>query len=173
MCPACQEERTSKYFTDGADTCASCRLQRQFATVICARCGKTCRANGTAQDSNADAITCVCLSCVPHEAPLDCTICKLSKHPSAFEERYRGARAERAGIRRCKACSERCSECCKHIVDDREFATNSPQCWSCFRKKRVCASCQQEKHMVNAIQACDATTCAAKYYGLQSMRGER
>ena len=123
--------------------CASCELHTRFQTELCQKCGKSCRANATTEVSIDNVTHRLCLSCAPAEQPLTCTVCAVASHPSAFEQRYRGAAATKTGIRRCKSCSERCKDCGESILDDRRFATNSDKCWKCYNKPRTCSKCQK------------------------------
>ena len=136
ICAMCGQQRPAEVYTMHNDICDSCQLQDRFQTIICSKCGKPTRGTQTLPIAHGDKETRVCLKCAPHERPIECTVCKTSKHPSAFTARHRSAEAKKTGIMRCKTCSEQCSACGRHITDDKHFATNSSQCWKCFRQKR-------------------------------------
>ena len=122
--------------------CASCSLQDKFQTRICSVCTKTCRSTDCYQDDQNDGVT-ICIRCAPAHAPLKCTVCEERKHPGAFADKYRQARQDPWKVRRCKSCSERCSECQKHMADERGFEKASSlckQCWSNKQAKR-CMRC--------------------------------
>ena len=123
-------------------------LHEAFRLVVCSACGKHCRFSEAITQSNPTHPT-LCMNCAPRQLPLQCTVCKENKHPEAFEHRYRSAQAEKLGIRRCKACGERCTECNTYLPDDRKFATNSSKCWRCYSKEKkgsyACAKCKETK----------------------------
>ena len=163
------------------DICDSCQLQNRYQTIICSKCGKPTRATQTLYIAHGDSTTRVCLKCAPQELPIQCTVCKTSKHPSAFTTRHRSAEAKKTGIMRCKACSEQCSACGRHMTNDSHFATNSSLCWKCYRQKRHCARCQKLKphndyeasvlhnHISNRrLLVCKA--CSALYYSPEDIR---
>ena len=74
-------------------------------------------------------------------------MCTESKTPGAFAQRYRAPSTDPYFIRRCKSCSERCSECNQYMADDRGSATGTSKCWHCDAKSRMrkCARCGETK----------------------------
>ena len=142
LCTVCNILRFNDHFESESTVCASCTLQDKFKLLQCSVCDKTCRSTDCYQDENNNTVT-FCLQCAPRHAPLLCTVCKESKHPGAFSALHRQGKADNLKVRRCKSCSERCSECQKYMADARGFATGSSLCWQCDLDKQMlpCARC--------------------------------
>ena len=149
-CQGCQQQRSNACFDGNSDVCTSCTLQENFDMVCCKSCGKVLRKVECAGTQN-QADEPQCLACAPCTRQLKCTICEQDKNALAFARDYRAASLT---IRRCRACSIQCVTCEKLVTHCSQFATNSNECWSCYKKSRVhrCDACKEHlgNHLFNS-----------------------
>ena len=167
VCSCCQKQRSMQYFEDGAEFCMSCVLQLQFKVEVCKKCGKHVRRMECA-DALQMSENYACLSCAPLLRDLECTVCRSTQNILAFPQRQRSADAS---VRRCQSCSLQCSECQRLMTDCRSFATNSSECWACYRKRdlHTCDACEQVLDMTvfNADVLHNSRTMSRKKVCLQ------
>ena len=140
-CSGCQQNRCESHFEESSQFCMSCVLQFQFKVEICKHCGKHVR-----RMECADALQVLdeytCLSCAPLMRDLECTVCKSTVNILAFPMQQRQPDAR---IRRCQFCSLQCSTCQRLITNCSSFATNSSECWACYKQRdlHTCNACEQ------------------------------
>ena len=141
LCDGCQQQRSSACFDGNASLCTACTLQQNFRVVSCKICNKVLRQVECA--ASPDEVTePLCLACAPRARQLQCTVCKEEKSALAFRKDYRAASMT---IRRCRTCSVQCTTCEKLVTHCSQFATNSGECWTCYKKSRShpCDACGQ------------------------------